>query len=205
MQTGLLIVLSGPSGTGKGTLVRELVSGNENLCVSVSCTTRRPRINEIEGENYFFKTHDQFQWMLKQNQFLEYAKVFDNYYGTPLPKVEELRNVGKDVILEIDVQGALKVKEKVQDAVLIFVVPPTLKDLKQRLMHRATETDDQINKRFATAYLELGYAKDYDYIVVNDIVEKAVRQIESILYVEKLRACRNDKIDSLLKEGEKQI
>ena len=202
MQKGLLVVISGPSGCGKGTIVKRLTERNEKICVSISCTTRSPRPGEREGVNYFYKTHEEFAKMLKANEFLEYAKVFDNYYGTPVGEVERLRKEGNDVILEIDVKGALKIKKKIPDAVMIFVITPSMKELKRRLTQRATETQEQIDKRFATAYLELGYINAYDYLILNDQLDVAVEQIENVLEVEKLKTFRTDVVKKLLKEGD---
>ena len=202
MQKGLLVVISGPSGCGKGTIVRKLTERNEKICVSISCTTRTPRTGEKEGINYFYKTHEEFAKKLKQNEFLEYAKVFDNYYGTPVGEVERLRKAGNDVILEIDVKGALKIKKKIPDAVMIFIITPSMKELKRRLTERGTETPEQIDKRFATAYLELGYINGYDYLILNDDLNVAVEQIENVLKTEKLKPSRTDMVKKLLKEGD---
>lgn len=203
MERGLLLVVSGPSGVGKGTVIKKLVQDCDNIYVSVSCTTRNPRPGEQDGVNYFFKSKEEFATMLKNNEFLEYAKVFENYYGTPAQNVEEKLSQGKDVILEIDVQGALKVKESVGDrAVYVFVAPPSMLELKNRLTGRGTETEDQISKRFAMAFLEIGYLREYDYIVKNDVVEHAADTIKKIIEVEKCRVDFSPLTKKLIKESE---
>lgn len=181
MEKGLLIVLSGPSGAGKGTVLKEVIKQNKNVCVSVSCTTRPPRPGEVDGVHYYFKTMQEFKQMLRNGEFLEFAPVFDNYYGTPLFAVEEKRNEGMDVILEIDVQGALDIQQKVPDAVLIFISPPSMDELKRRLQGRNTESQEQVEKRFSTAYYEMKFKKQYDYEVVNDTVEQAAKDILAII------------------------
>lgn len=202
---GLLIVVSGPSGAGKGTVLKKVLERNENMEVSVSCTTRSPRPGEKEGVNYFFKTHEEFAEMLKNGEFLEYARVFDNYYGTPKGKIEELLDAGKDVVLEIDVQGTVKVKNSVNDAVYIFITPPSIAELKSRLMNRGTETEEQLALRLATSTNELRFACEYDYLVVNDTVEQAVQDIENIIKAERLKIKRTNKAKELLIEGEELL
>ena len=184
MSKGLLIVLSGPSGAGKGTVLKQLLEMNEQVCVSVSCTTRKPRPGEADGVHYSFKTHSEFKAMLRNGEFLEFAPVFDNYYGTPLFAVNEKREKGKDVVLEIDVQGALEVRRKVEDAVLIFIAPPSMDELKRRLVGRSTETEEQVEKRFSTAYYEMKFKNQYDHVVINDEVEKAAAEINAIIQQE---------------------
>lgn len=200
-MSGLLIVISGPSGAGKGTILKEVLKRNPNIEISISCTTRKPRPGETEGVSYFFKTHEQFAEMLKNDEFLEYAKVFDNYYGTPKVKVNELLEQGKDVVLEIDVQGTVKVKNGIKNAIYIFIAPPTMQELKRRLAGRGTETEEQMQKRLVTSTQELGYASEYDYIVINDVLEEAVENVEAIVKAEHLKIKRSNRIEQLLKEG----
>jgi guanylate kinase len=191
IQKGLLIVLSGPSGVGKGTICKALRNYTDNLIYSVSATTRSPRIGEVEGVNYFFKTKEQFKRMIENNELLEWAQYVDNYYGTPRPFVQETLNQGKDVILEIEVQGALQVKEKFSEGIFIFLAPPTLNDLQRRIIGRGTESEDSIQKRMDTAQEELQLMEKYDYVVVNDIVEEACGRIQSILIAEH---CKKERI-----------
>ena len=177
---GQLIVLSGPSGAGKGTLVRELLK-RRKADLSVSCTTRAPRPNEVDGVSYFFVTPDEFARRERLGDFLESAEVFGNHYGTPRQEVVEKLRQGKDVILEIDVQGAMQVKSRFPDARLVFVEPPSMEELSARLHGRGTETDDQIELRLANAQDELSHAADYDFTVVNDNLEDALGAIENYL------------------------
>ncbi|MBQ9942624.1 MAG: guanylate kinase [Christensenellaceae bacterium] len=181
LKKGLLVVVSGPSGAGKGTVIKELLAKNDNVEVSISCTTRSPRPGEVDGVHYYFKDRQEFKAMLRNGEFLEYATVFDNYYGTPLFAVDEKRAQGKNVILEIDVQGALEVRRKAADALLIFIMPPSMEELKRRLSGRNTETAEQIEKRFTTAYYEMKFKNQYDYVVVNDEVSKTAEEIMGII------------------------
>ncbi len=190
MNKGLLIVVSGPSGAGKGTICKALLKNDENIEISVSATTRKPRTGEIDGINYFFHEKDEFQNMIANSDFLEYAEVYGNYYGTPRKPVEEKLNQGKDVLLEIDIQGALNVKKIFPDGVFIFILPPSMKELKNRIVGRGTETEEAINKRFKSAYDELKYAFKYDYVVINDKVDLAAKKVEAILVAEKCRVSR---------------
>jgi guanylate kinase len=189
---GLLIVISGPSGAGKGTICKEWLNRHPEAVLSVSATTRTPRPMEIEGVNYFFKSRDEFEEMIENNDFLEYAKVYDNYYGTPRKYVQQQLAEGKDVILEIDIQGALKVKERFDEGVFIFIVPPTMEELKSRIVRRGTEHPDIILKRFNSAFEEINFIKRYNYVIVNDKIEKAVKKIEAIIIAEKCRVDRNN-------------
>jgi len=193
-QPGILIVLSGPSGTGKGTICRELLRSYSNLHYSISATTRAPRTGEIDGVNYLFLTHDKFQEMIASNDFLEWAEVYGNYYGTPRSYVMELLDSGKDVILEIDTQGAMQVKNKFPQGVFIYVVPPTLDELANRIHKRGTETMEAIKKRLGCVRNELSYVNNYNYIVVNDQVSNAVNQIEAIIGAEKCHVTRNSRL-----------
>ena len=186
-RRGILFVISAPSGCGKTTLTRELVEAGLGLKRSVSITTRVPRKNEVDGKDYFFMTEEEFVSRSKEDEFLETARVFGNLYGTPRGYVEKVRAEGKDVILSIDVQGGMQVRKKCPDAVLIFITPPSLEDLRKRLRNRRTEERDEIGKRLGIAKEELVYLKRYDYTVVNDRVEEAVRQLAAIVAAERLK------------------
>ncbi|GAA0722743.1 guanylate kinase [Clostridium malenominatum] len=189
-KTGLLIVISGPSGTGKGTICKALVH-RKDYFVSISATTRNPRVGEVDGESYYFLTKEDFIDRINKDDFLEHAEVYGNYYGTPKSKVLETIESGKDVILEIDIQGALKVKENYPNGVFIFILPPSMEELKNRITKRGTETEESLMTRFKCAYKEINYISKYNYAVVNDTVEEAVNKIESIVLAEK---CRVDRI-----------
>lgn len=192
MKKGFLLVISGPSGVGKGTVLHDLMNTQKNLVYSVSVTTRKQRSGEIEGVSYFFKTHEEFEKMIEEDKFLEYAKVHDNYYGTPKEFVEEKINEGKIVILEIDVQGALNVKKNIDNGVYIFLAPPSLSELKNRIVNRGTETESDINLRMSNAKKELSYIKNYDYLVVNDHLNSAINLVNEIINAEKHRVIRED-------------
>ncbi|EFI42191.1 MULTISPECIES: guanylate kinase [Peptoniphilus] len=194
MSAGFLLVLSGPSGSGKGTVSQALMSRNNKISFSTSVTTRTPRPNEVNGENYFFTTIEEFEDMVKNDELLEYAFVHTNYYGTPKKFVFSEIEKGEIVLLEIDVQGALQVKEKYKEAVFIFLLPPTMDELKSRLIKRDTETEEEINTRFKNAFRELDFVGEYDYFVVNNTVEQAVIDIENIIEAEKLRVKRHKDI-----------
>ena len=186
-QKGLLIVLSGPSGVGKGTVCSSLRQEQEDIIYSVSATTRNPRAGELDGSNYFFKTKEEFEKMIQNNELLEWAEYVGNYYGTPRAFVEETLNKGKDIILEIEVQGALKVKETYPDGIFVFLMPPSFEELKNRIIHRGTENPESLLNRMNVAREELQMMRHYDYAVVNDEVEKAVKRIQSIIEAERLR------------------
>ena len=191
---GNLIVVSGPSGAGKGTIISHLMKDYDNMCLSVSMTSRAIRSNDIPGETYFFVSKEEFVERIKRNEFLEYAIYNDNYYGTPRDKINEKLNEGIDVILEIEIQGALKVKELVPDAIFIFILPPSMKELKRRLITRGTDSMEKILSRFKTAYKEINEVTKYNYVVINDEVENAVLKVKSILYAER---CRVDRIEEV--------
>lgn len=185
---GNLVVISGPSAVGKGTICKELVKRYDDIVYSVSATTRKPRAGEVHGREYFFYTQDEFLNMIENNTFLEWAKVYENYYGTPESFVEEVTEGGKDCILEIDVQGALQVKEKRPDGIFIFVVPPSKEELISRITCRGTENENEIAKRMKSVDAELALIKNYDYIVINDDLDNAVELIRCIFLAERARA-----------------
>lgn len=189
---GLLLVISGPSGAGKGTVCRALMARHPEVVYSVSATTRKPRPGEIDGVHYFFVDREKFEAMIAADELLEWAMVYENgnYYGTPRQAVLDNLAAGKDVILEIDVQGALQIREKFTDAVFIFILPPSMEELKNRITGRGTETAESISKRLACAETELHYVQKYDYCVINDVVEKAVEKLEAIIIAEKCRVQR---------------
>lgn len=191
IQRGLLVVLSGPSGAGKGTVCKSLLPATEGLSYSISCTTRAPREGEAHGVNYFFLTAEQFEEMISKDELLEWAKVYSNYYGTPLKYVEEKLAAGENVLLEIDIQGALQVKKKYPNGVFIFLIPPSLEELKKRILGRGSETEESFKLRFGSAAEEMGYITEYDYVVVNDEVRNAVEKIRSIIVAELCSVKRN--------------
>ena len=181
MTDGILVVVSGFSGSGKGTLMKKLVSEYDNYALSVSATTRTPRTGEQEGREYFFKSRQEFEKLIENDELIEYASFCNNYYGTPRDYVLEQRKNGKDVILEIEVQGALKVKEKYPDAMLIFITPPNADILKDRLVNRGTECADAINARLQQAVWEAGCMDKYDYVLINDDLDRAVKELNEII------------------------
>ncbi|GAB6088307.1 guanylate kinase [Alkaliphilus crotonatoxidans] len=186
-KSGLLLVVSGPSGAGKGTICKKLVESNPQIKVSVSATTRRPRVGELDGVNYFFLTKEKFEGMLANDEFLEYAKVYDNYYGTPQKYVLENLEKGNDVLLEIDIEGALQIKKKFPDGVFIFILPPSMEELRNRIIGRGTESEADIEKRFGAALQEIKQFVAYDYAVVNDELARAMDDVKAIIRAERLR------------------
>ncbi|MEG0085617.1 MAG: guanylate kinase [Niameybacter sp.] len=196
---GLKIILSGPSGSGKGTIVKELIK--EDFRLSISATTRKPRIGEENEVHYFFKTVEEFEEMIEKDELLEYANFCNNYYGTPKSFIDKSVEEGKDVILEIEVQGAMQVKSVYPDAIFVFIMPPNFEELKSRLIGRATETDDVIEVRLKRAEDELQMYREYDYIVINDRLEDAVDHIKQIVQAEKLKSYRyKSYIENMLKK-----
>lgn len=196
---GLLVVFSGPSGSGKGTVLKEALKRDENLSVSVSVTTRSPREGERDGVDYIFYSKEQFENLIKEDGFLEWACFCENYYGTPKAEIEKKLAEGKDVILEIEVQGAMKVKEKCPEAVLVFNMPPSKEELKNRLVGRNTDAPEVIEKRLDTSIWEISQAENYDYIIVNDVVEDAAHRLLSVIEGEKCKKERNANILSQYK------
>ncbi|BCN31587.1 guanylate kinase [Anaeromicropila herbilytica] len=189
-KKGILTVVSGFSGAGKGTVMKELLN-QFDYGLSISATTRAPRQGEIDGKEYFFLTRDKFESMIEQNQLFEWAEYVGNYYGTPKKYVEEQLELGKNVILEIEIQGALKVKEQFEDALLLFITPPNAEELKKRLINRGTETIETIQKRLIRASEEAEYMNCYDYIVVNDDLKACVEQINQIIMNEHSKSSKN--------------
>lgn len=199
---GLLIVVSGPSGAGKDTICQKLVTESDNVWISVSMTSRNPRGNEVEGKDYYFITPEEFEDKIKENKFLEYAVYNDNYYGTPKDKIEDYLNSGIDVILIIDIQGALSIKKTIPSALFIFIMPPDMNTLRKRLMNRGTENKEKIVKRFTTAYNEINNYNKYNYVVVNDQLEVAVNKVKSIIQAEK---CRVDRIEEIHLDNKEEL
>jgi guanylate kinase len=190
---GMLVIISGPSGSGKGTVVKRLCP-EKGYALSISVTTRQPRVGEVHGRDYFFATEDEFKKMRKENALLEHAAYVGNYYGTPRTYVEEQIEQGKIVVLEIDVYGALQVKEKFPSAVLIFLIPPSLPELSARLNKRGTEDAVTIEARLKKALEELPLIDRYNYLVINDDIPEAVHKIDSIVAAERLKPARSAKI-----------
>ena len=201
MNKGILIVVSAPSGCGKGTILAEVMK-DEKFYYSVSATTRSPRPGETDGVNYHFLGREQFEELIKTGGMLEYAEYCGNYYGTPRDKVLEKINEGKNVILEIEVQGAMQIREKCPEAVFVFIAPPSVAELRNRLDKRGTETPEVINQRVSEAAQEISFAYRYDYVVVNNILEDAVNDFISVIRAEELKA-ENQKniIDEVLKNA----
>ena len=199
MNSGVLYVVSAPAGCGKGTILQTVLKNNDNLYYSVSGTTRNPRPGEIDGVNYFFHTKEEFKKLINNNDVLEYAEFCDNYYGTPRKPVEEKLSEGYDVILEIETNGAMQVKKNFSDAVMIFILPPSVGELRRRLNKRGTESAEIIEKRLGEAVREIKCAKNYDYIMINAELEKAIIDFEAIITASKLTNIKNsNKIEEVL-------
>ena len=197
---GMLIVISGPSGVGKGTLCKLLINRIENLYLSVSATTRSPRPGEINGREYFFMSRQLFEEKIKKDEFLEWAKVYNNYYGTPKDIVFQQLRDGKDVVLEIDTQGAAQVKNNYPEGIFIFISPPSIKELKKRIIKRGSDTESSIELRMKSAIDEIKAAAEYDYIVLNDDLNQAALNLQSIVLAERCKVSRNTKIVLKLRE-----
>lgn len=202
-KKGCLVIISGFSGAGKGTVVRELTTRYDNYALSISATTRAPRQGEENGREYFFKTREEFEELIRQDALYEYAQYVSNYYGTPKAYVQQQLDAGKDVILEIEVQGALNVKAKNPEALLLFITPPSAQELKRRLIGRGTETLEVINERMARASEEALLMDRYDYLIINDKLEECTETIHQLVQREHLRMSANlDMVEKIKKELE---
>lgn len=202
-NTGELIIISGTTCAGKGTIINKLLEQNDNICLSTSYTSRPIRPKEVNGKDYYFVTREEFETKIKNDDFLEYACVrYGEYFGTPKKEVIDLLNSGKDVILEIDVQGAAIIKEKFPNTLLIFILAPSMEEVKKRILNRRTETKEQIIDRFKTAYKEINEVNKYNYVVINDDINKCVEKVKSILIANK---CRVDRIEELSVENEEEF
>ena len=197
-KEGMLVIISGPSGAGKGTVVTELIKTGE-FSLSISATTRKPRPGEIDGTHYYFYDKETFETMQKKNQLLEWAEFCGNYYGTSRKYVEKQMAEGKNVILEIEVQGALQIKELYPECVLVFLIPPNLEELGRRLIKRGTEDKQTINRRIHRALEEMEFILQYDYIVINETIQKATEDICAIVKAESMKSSRNTKIKEQFK------
>ena len=200
--TGELIVISGPSGAGKGTVISKLLEKNKDLWLSISATSRKPRGKEKDGVEYYFLSEEDFEKKIDEDYFLEYAKYQDNYYGTPKSTIIDKLKEGIDVVLEIEIQGAAKIKELIPEALFIFILPPTEKELLKRLIGRNTEDNAKIIKRFERAYKEINEVTKYNYVVVNDKVDEAVEKVKAIIKAEK---CRVDRIEDITLANQEEI
>ena len=203
---GILVVLSGFAGSGKGTIVKEVLQKYDDYVLSVSATTRAPREGEAEGVHYFFKTEDEFKKMIADGELLEYANYVGNYYGTPRAYVKEQLAAGKNVILEIETEGALNIKREYPDAVLVFVMPPSVEEIHNRLVKRGTETEEVIEKRMRKAGLEITVVDRYDYLMINDVLSESVELFNAIVCCQKVAVSRNrDYINDKKREFEEYL
>ena len=202
---GILLVISGFAGTGKGTLVHELLEKYDNYALSVSATTRSPRPGEVDGVHYFFKSKEEFEEMIRENRLIEYASYVENYYGTPKEYVQQQLENGKDVILEIEIQGALKIKKQFPDTLLLFMVPPSASVLEERLRGRGTETDEVVRKRLHRAVEEAEFIEQYDYLIVNDDLETCVKETHEIIQSQHHRVDQRREFIDTLKEDLKRF
>ena len=202
-RKGLLLVVSGPSGAGKGTICKEFLNNNKDVKLSVSATTRSPREGEVDGVNYFFVSKDKFKEMIDNNELLEHAQIYDNFYVTPKAAILENLENGHDVVLEIEMQGARQIKEVYPEGVFIFILPPSLSELKNRIVGRGTETEEQIHKRFSCAFDEICQIEDYDYFIVNKDVETSAYELESIISAEKNKVVKYK--DSIIRKFKEEL
>lgn len=200
-ERGSLIIISGPSGCGKGTLISKYLERHDNVWLSISCTSRPMRPGDVENQTYYFLTEDEFKLKIENEELLEYNYYNGNYYGTPKEHIEEKLQTGFDVILEIDVNGAMNVKKIIPEAICIFILPPTMKELRQRLVGRGTESKDKILDRFRTAYKEINRLTDYNYVVTNDVIEDALNKIGAIMLAAK---CDIDRIEEIYLNNEEE-
>ncbi len=191
MKKGVLLIVSGFAGSGKGTIMKALLNQYDNYALSISATTRNPRPGEENGREYFFVTRDEFENMIKNDELLEHAQYVNNYYGTPKKYVEEMLESGKDVILEIETQGALIVKEKCPDALLLFLMPPNVQEIYNRLKKRGTETEEVIMKRMQQGAREAELIEKYDYLIINDDINECVKNVHDTIQSAKYDTCRN--------------
>lgn len=201
-KQGLLIVLSGPSGCGKNSVIKQLLTIRPNCWISISCTSRQPRPSEENGKDYYFLSKEEFEKDITKEQFLEYAEYAGNYYGTPKKYIQQHLDQGEDVILEIEIQGALKIKEQLPETIFIFIMPPSMQELKRRLQNRKTEDAAKIDKRFKRAYEEINEISKYNYVVVNDVIETAAAKVNAILEAER---CRVDRIEEVYLNSEEEL
>lgn len=199
---GLLIVVSGPSGAGKDTICNKVIEDSDNIWLSISMTSRNPRGNEKEGKNYFFVTKEEFEQKIKDGKLLEYTNYNGNYYGTPKDKLEDYLNRGIDVILVLDINGAINIKKLVPSALFIFIMPPDMETLKKRLIARKTESKEKVIERFTEAYNEINSYNKYNYVVVNDKIESAVSKVKAIIQAEK---CRVERIEEIKLDNKEEL
>lgn len=200
-KQGLLIVLSGPSGSGKNTVCDMAKAVMPNIWESVSMTSRKPRKGEVDGKDYYFVSEEEFEKNIEEGKMLEHAKFAGNYYGTPRESVQKQLDAGKDVLLVIEIQGALQIKEKIPQALFVFLLPPSMKELKRRLRMRKTETEEKLMERFETAYKEINELSKYNYVIVNDKADEAARKLEAIISAEK---CRVDRIEEVFLDTDEE-
>lgn len=201
-ERGNLVVISGPSGAGKGSIIQEVIKNNDNIWLSVSMTSREIRGQEVDGKEYYFITREEFEEKITHKEMLEYTEYSGNYYGTPRGKINEHLEAGQDVILEIEIEGALNIKKMIPETIFIFIMPPSMQELKKRLEKRKTETEDKIIRRFKRAYQEINEVTKYNYVVVNDELDQAVSKVKAILLAER---CRVDRIEEVYIGNEEEI
>ena len=200
-KQGLLIVLSGPSGSGKNTVCDMAKEVMPNIWESVSMTSRKPRKGEVDGKDYYFVSEEEFEKNIEDGKMLEHAKFAGNYYGTPRESVQKQLDAGRDVLLVIEIQGALQIKEKIPQALFVFLLTPSMKELKRRLRMRKTETEEKLMERFETAYKEINELPKYNYVIVNDKADEAARKLEAIINAEK---CRVDRIEEVFLDTDEE-